>query len=37
MMLVGRPFEEKTIYRAAQALERSVAGQILSLHDETAT
>ena len=34
MMLVGRPFEEKTIYRAAQALERALAGQILSVADE---
>jgi amidase len=34
MMLVGRHFEEKTIYRAAQALERSLAGQILSAASE---
>jgi amidase len=29
MMLVGRHFEEKTIYRAAQAIESSLAGQNL--------
>ena len=37
MMLVGRRFEEKTIFRAARALERSLTGQILDVHDEAAT
>jgi hypothetical protein len=37
MMLVGRRFEEKNIFRAPRALERSLAGQILDVHDEAAT
>jgi hypothetical protein len=37
MMLVGHRFEEKTIFRATRALKRSLAGQILDVHDEAAT